>query len=83
MKIDLGSGTREDFVRLGAQYDAGLEPARALTEKVLRIRNRMGTCIPLSANKAQQQYQMQQGRKNIVLKARQMGVTTWIAGQFF
>lgn len=83
MKINLGSGTREDLVRLGAQYDTGLEPARALTEKVLRIRNRMGTCIPLSANKAQQQYQMQQKRKNIVLKARQMGVTTWIAGQFF
>jgi len=82
MKIDLGSGTLEDFVRLGAQYDAGLEPARALTEKILRIRNRMGTCIPLSANKAQQQYQMQRKRKNIVLKARQMGVTTWIAGQF-
>jgi len=82
MKIDLGSGTREDLVRLGALYDTGQEPARALTEKVLRIRNRMGTCIPLSANKAQQQYQINRGRKNIVLKARQMGVTTWIAGQF-
>ncbi|MGA8529576.1 MAG: terminase, partial [Acidobacteriaceae bacterium] len=31
----------------------------------------------------QQQYQINRGRKNIVLKARQMGVTTWIAGQFF
>ncbi len=84
MKIDLGHGTQEDLVRLGAQYlDAGPELARALTEKVLRIRNRLGTCIPLTANKAQQQYQIQRRRKNIVLKARQMGVTTWIAGQFF
>ncbi|HZZ39457.1 MAG TPA: terminase [Acidobacteriaceae bacterium] len=84
MKIDLGNGTQEDLVRLGAQYlDAGPELARALTEKVLRIRNRLGTCIPLTANKAQQQYQIQRGQKNIVLKARQMGVTTWIAGQFF
>jgi hypothetical protein len=84
MKINLGHGTQEDLARLRADYlDAGSEPARALTEKLLRIRNRLGTCIPLAANKAQQQYQIHRGRKNIVLKARQMGVTTWIAGQFF
>jgi hypothetical protein len=84
MKIDLGHGTQEELVQLGAQYlDAGPEPARALTEKLLRIRNRLGTCIPLAANKAQQQYQINRRRKNIVLKARQMGVTSWIAGQFF
>ncbi|MGA7522416.1 MAG: terminase [Acidobacteriaceae bacterium] len=83
MKIDLGHATQEELIRLGAQLDAGPEPARVLTEKLLRIRNRLGTCIPLVANKAQQQYQIHRGRKNIVLKARQMGVTTWIAGQFF
>jgi hypothetical protein len=83
MKIDLGHATQEDLVRLGALLDSGPEAARALAEKVLRIRNRLGTCIPLAANKAQQQYQIHRGRKNIVLKARQMGVTTWIAGQFF
>jgi hypothetical protein len=84
MTIDLGHGTQEDLARLSALYlDAGPEPARALTEKLLRIRNRLGTCIPLAANKAQQQYQINRGQKNIVLKARQMGVTTWIAGQFF
>jgi hypothetical protein len=84
MTINLGHGTQEELVRLGREYlDAGPEPVRALTEKLLRIRNRLGTCIPLVANKAQRQYQIHQGRKNIVLKARQMGVTTWIAGQFF
>ncbi|MFZ0632216.1 MAG: terminase [Acidobacteriaceae bacterium] len=83
MKLNLGHGTQEDLIRLGAQLVAGPEPARALTETLLRIRNRLGTCIPLTANKAQQQYLIHRGQKNIVLKARQMGVTTWIAGQFF
>ncbi len=84
MHINLGSGTQEDLIRLGTTFlDAGPQQARALTEKLLRIRNRLGTCIPLTANKAQQQYQINRGNKNIVLKARQMGVTSWIAGQFF
>lgn len=83
MQFDLGRGTQEDLVRVGREYlDAEPEKARELTRQVLRIRNRMGTSIPLSANRAQQQYAAHRGRRNIVLKARQMGVTTWIAGQF-
>jgi len=37
----------------------------------------------LAANPAQQQYERDAGPKNIILKARQMGITTWIAARFF
>jgi Terminase RNaseH-like domain len=37
----------------------------------------------LCANRAQQQYDARAGQKNIVLKARQMGISTWIAARFF
>jgi hypothetical protein len=82
---ELGSGTREDLVRLGGEMDASMERALALTEKVLRIRNRLGRNEPLAANDAQHRYARAAWgkRSNIVLKARQMGITTWIAGRFF
>ena len=57
--------------------------ALELTEKVLKIRNRLGRNVGLAANEAQQRYHSKVGQRNIVLKARQMGVTTWIAGRFF
>jgi hypothetical protein len=83
MQFDWGRGTREDLVRVGEVLDKGGADALALTEKVLTIRNRLGRCVALSANHAQQQYHAKAGRRNIVLKARQMGVSTWIAGRFF
>ena len=39
--------------------------------------------VPLRANAAQRCFETRRGRQNIVLKARQMGMTTWVAGQFF
>ena len=39
--------------------------------------------MALAANPAQRMYEENAGRRNIVLKARQMGVSTWIAGRFF
>lgn len=83
MDFDFGNGSREDLVRLGAILDAGEEPALELTEKVLQIRNRLGKCVGLAANKAQRQYATEARQRNIILKARQMGVTSWIAGRFF
>ncbi|HEX4065139.1 MAG TPA: terminase [Acidobacteriaceae bacterium] len=43
----------------------------------------MGTRVPLIANKAQERYEQNRLQSNIVLKARQLGITTWIAGRFF
>jgi hypothetical protein len=83
MNFDWGSGTREDLISLGKQLDAGNDAALALAETVLKIRNRLGRNVALAANPAQRMYEETAGRRNIVLKARQMGVSTWIAGQFF
>src|SRR5579863_3549138 len=79
----LENGTWQGLVRLGEELDKGGQTALALTEAVLKIRNRLGQRVGLAANEAQSQYHTNAGQRNIVLKARQMGVTTWIAGRFF
>jgi hypothetical protein len=38
---------------------------------------------PLEANAVQLAFERAYGRQNIVLKARQMGISTWVAGRFF
>ncbi len=50
---------------------------------LLRIRNREGRLIPLEPNAAQRQYAEQRGQRNIILKARQVGMTTYLAGRLF
>lgn len=82
---EFGNGSREDLVRLGQKMDASVEEALALTTEVLTIRNRLGKNQFLAANDAQSRYARNAWGKNsnIVLKARQMGITTWIAGRFF
>jgi len=49
----------------------------------LRVRDRDGHVKALVANAAQRGFEERRGRQNIVLKARQMGITTWVAGRFF
>jgi hypothetical protein len=54
-----------------------------IAEEWLWVRSRRGGLLRLEANAAQRQFEERRGRQNIVLKARQMGLTTWIAGRFF
>src|SRR5262249_10923033 len=54
-----------------------------LAEQLLRIRNRDGEMVPFKPNRAQKAFEERRGRTNIVLKSRQMGISTWIAGRFF
>jgi hypothetical protein len=63
--------------------DAGELPAVWLARNLLRIRDRTGKTNPLQANRVQQLFEEKRGRQNIVLKARQMGITTWVAARFF
>jgi hypothetical protein len=49
----------------------------------LMVRDREGLVRPLVANAVQRAFEERRGQRNIVLKARQMGVTTWVAGRFF
>jgi hypothetical protein len=57
--------------------------AMRLAEKLLLVRTREGWTAPLKANAAQRAFERRRGQRNIVLKARQMGMTTWAAGRFF
>ncbi len=55
----------------------------ALAEQLLRVRTREGRTAPLKANAAQEAFERRRGERNVVLKARQMGLTTWAAARFF
>ena len=54
-----------------------------LAEALLKVRTREGTFAPLRPNRAQREFERRRGRSNIVLKARQMGISTWVAARFF
>lgn len=56
---------------------------QALTEELLRVRDKRGHLIALRPNRAQFAFDAACQRRNIVLKARQLGITTWIAARFF
>ena len=58
-------------------------PFLFLARVLLRVRDRFGLERPLAANPAQRAFEENRATGNIVLKARQMGITTWIAGRFF
>ena len=73
----------ENLVKLGRKMD--LDPTLMLNtaEQWLRVRDRHGRLKALTPNQAQRMFEERRGRQNIVLKARQMGMTTWVAGRFF
>jgi hypothetical protein len=88
-KLSLESPDLEELLRLGKILDRrpaslrGQTVSMALAEKLLLVRTREGGTAPLIANQAQQAFERRRGRRNIVLKARQMGLTTWAAARFF
>ena len=51
--------------------------------KLLQVRTREGKTAALKANAVQREFEKRRGKRNIVLKARQMGLTTWAASRFF
>src|SRR6202041_2142727 len=57
--------------------------AMALAWQLLKVRSRDGMTTPLKANAAQAAFEQRRGQRNIGLKARQMGLTTWAAARFF
>jgi len=73
----------EELLLAGEDMSCRREASTEKAVKWLKVRDRAGKLVPLVANSAQQAFEANRGRKNIVLKARQMGMTTWIAGRFF
>jgi hypothetical protein len=73
----------DELLALGRWMDT--RPAELVTAAAgwLKVRDREGVERPLRANAVQRVFERECGRQNIVLKARQMGMTTWVAGRFF
>ncbi len=73
----------EALLRLGRQVEKRPDGMLRAAAQLLRLRDRHGHLKPLAANLAQRSFEARRGRENVVLKARQMGISTWIAGRFF
>jgi hypothetical protein len=54
-----------------------------LIGKLLKIRPKTGSLTCLHLNRAQLDYSRKCTRRNIVLKARQLGITTYVAARYF
>ena len=73
----------EGLIRLGQDVEEKPELMVGLAARLLKVRTRDGRVKELVANAAQLAFEGKRGRQNIVLKARQMGMTTWVAARFF
>jgi hypothetical protein len=77
----------EDMLALGKELDGWRGGPGGgtvwLARLMLRIRDRTGQKSALNANSVQTRFERERERQNIVVKARQMGITTWVAGRFF
>ena len=81
--------SREELEKWGRILDLhpkslrGQTAGMALAEALLVVRARNGRPRALEANAVQRAFELRRGKQNIVLKARQMGLTTWVAARFF
>ena len=78
------------FTGVGKWLDSELKPEFGggdmrtwLMHRLLKIRNKEGVQVPFVPNPAQQEIAAHWGQKNIVLKARQLGISTYVAARFF
>lgn len=87
--LNLADLDKEELAHFGRILDkrptslGGRTVGMALAERLLLVRTREGWTAPLMANAAQRAFELKRGQRNIVLKARQMGLTTWAAARFF
>ena len=61
----------------------GCSVRQLLISHLLRVRDKEGALVPLRPNRVQQEFDANHERRSVVLKARQLGMTTWIAARFF
>jgi hypothetical protein len=80
---------QEELQRFGQILDerppslGGRTVGMMLAEQLLLVRTKAGWTAPLKANAVQRAFELRRGTRNIVLKARQVGLTTWAAARFF
>jgi len=89
VKTQLAKHNREGLEELGMGLDAPLSIPEgrwatvAIAKELLVVRSRSGRPEKLRANTVQMEFEKNRGQRNIVLKARQLGMTTWVAARFF
>ena len=79
-------GELAQLLRIGPQLDEEIDGRKVRDRAIedwLKIRVKEGGIKPLHLNRAQREYSRACGQQNIVLKARQLGITTYIAARFF
>lgn len=89
LRFDPRALNGEELLELGKRLDErpnSLCDSTALVEaaeELLFVRTRSGLVQRLRANAVQRAFERTRGKRNIVLKARQLGLTTWAAARFF
>ncbi len=79
----------DELVRYGSMLDrrperlGGRTVGMFLAESLLKVRGRDGQVTALRPNRAQREFEARRGQRNVVLKARQMGISTWVAARLF
>jgi hypothetical protein len=77
----------ELLVHLGKFLDHRIRERLTLRDfliaSLLKVRNKTRGLVAMSPNQAQREYSQNCGKRNIVLKARQLGMTTYVAARFF
>jgi hypothetical protein len=79
----------DELLKFGERFDKedkefdGEKVSTRLARELLKIRDREGRESALKPNRVQMDFEGKRAKQNIVVKARQMGITTWIAGRFF
>jgi hypothetical protein len=68
---------------LDLEVRTGFTMRDLLMAALLRVRNKAGQLVPFRPNAAQQEIARNWGNRNIILKARQLGITTYVAARFF
>jgi len=69
--------------RCGTRIDQRLSDVDLMIGAWLKVRDKQGRLIALAPNRVQREFGRRSGKRNIVLKARQLGMTTYVAARFF
>jgi hypothetical protein len=89
----VGVAGLKEFLQLGGMLEdrapaefgcgKGIAVRDVLIETLLKIRDKEGRLTGIRLNRAQREYAKRATRRNIVLKARQLGISTYVAARFF
>ena len=79
----LNERTRGEAFAAGGNARWGVAVRDLLVEGLLRVRSKSRGLIRLRPNRAQIEFSRNHSKRSIVLKARQLGITTYVAARFF